>query len=203
MKLSMMKKVLLIFILSIFVLQGYACNAEAEPRSTFGSVDRTVSCLKSTPSDGDPPEKWKNYFDCFPDHFELFVKVFGDKMVGDQVVYSPLYFTAPEHITVKLPRTKQYVGASAYAKKLISLATTAKWDADAPNYLRHILVTELDQNSPMYLEILSEKSDEEIRIFWRFIFDGPHGVHLKNIYCEGRDSFKACQVLSLMMSKTK
>lgn len=184
--------------LSLYCSGCYGANNATD----LHTLDDIVACVRDTPNAEDQPVKWQIYFDCFPASYERFSEVFGYQEINGEAVYAPLYYNSQIYIIEAFYGTKKHVGAEAFARKLVHLATTARqWYADAPSALQYVLQTELQKDRPLYLAILSDKDANGIRMFWNFLFDGPHGVHLKDTYCKDQQSTRACQVLSAMMAE--
>jgi hypothetical protein len=188
-----------LLIMLIFYCSG--CLGSDEEQAPM-SIRELVACVSDKPRAIDSPAVWRRYFDCFPGSYDLFDKVFGYQEVDGELKYAPLYHDSQIYIIEIFYGTKRYVGSEAFARKLIHLATTApKWEADAPSALQYVIHSELQHDNSLYLALLSKMSDNEIRTFWNFLFDGPHGVHLEKTYCTKRAFLKACQVLVDMMKK--
>jgi len=179
----------------------FSISCSAENRSV-NEVEAAVSCLRDIPLEGESPEKWRKYFVCFPSSFDFFNSIFGSRGKSGSEVFGPLYQTSPEHILVRLPKTRTYVGDDAFIKKLVDLGVGATWGADAPNHLRRLITQEMDKSPEAYLSYLSKKNRAEITNFWRFIYDSPTGVAPKNEYCVDAQSLAACQVLMDMLSQS-
>jgi len=57
---------------------------------------------------------------------------------------------------------------------MISLGIGGFWDADAIEFMHLHLLGPLFQNTPLAINILKNKTDDEIALFFCFLFDGPH-----------------------------
>lgn len=175
-------------------------------------------------SDNDSLEKTKLgliFFNLFPSDFQEFnslygfdnqfeervksyglSKYFGKKMIYDSLygIYSkygerPLYFQANKQINLFMETNS--VSDEVRLRKIIKITKGAKWDADAVSYFQEELQKKVFSNLTLTVKILKESSENEIRSFWYFFFDGPAPINYMEKYkllhqkCEKIDPFMA------------
>lgn len=111
--------------------------------------------------------------------FEIFPKSFGrfDSLYGyhpDNKNLGVLLYESDNHIDL-LYQTST-VPKEVRLQKIINIAFCGKWDADAIGYFQHRLRESVLSNLTCSLNILRKYSDQNIKGFWHFYFDGPHPV---------------------------
>lgn len=136
------------------------------------------------------------YFSCFPSDFTGFMKIFGSEEAGAIPRYAPLYEVAHEHVLGMLPKMQTEVGKDRLFNKLVGIAVGGRWQADAPNYLQEVLRQELTADRAAFLKVLDLRSDDEVKEFWRFYDDGPHGPRGGPSPCKPGDKWRSCSFYS-------
>ncbi|MDN5355826.1 MAG: hypothetical protein PWQ43_768 [Rikenellaceae bacterium] len=112
----------------------------------------------------------KQFFEGFPDSFELFEQIYGYRPPID-TLYT-LYFESYNHLNL-FCELRNVINKEDYYKKIIKLGIGGYWDADAINYLQHCIDICINENLPLTIKTLKSFTDDEIESFWYFIFDGP------------------------------
>jgi hypothetical protein len=184
-----------------FLMVG--CHADGSNAATDNAaMTSTKQCLQTNleayRSSQEKEKKYLvDYFNCFPSDFNGFKQLFGYEEKADSVSFAPLYEKYTEHVISMLPKTAEQVGKDRFLEKLINLSIGGQWQADAVGYLRSLLRQYAASDKNLFFTILERKSDKEIKSFWQFYFDGPHGLERKydkNI-CPDTDRSKACKIL--------
>jgi hypothetical protein len=121
----------------------------------------------------------QEYFDAFPNSFELFNHLFGytDKeplgepnndfnspLKNEAELFVPIFFTLNG-----IERTK-------YCNRIIDVSINARWYADGVNYFQHGMQEKVKTDLSLFLELLSKRSEKEAKNFWYFYFDSPHPI---------------------------
>lgn len=136
--------------------------------------------------------KLRQFFECFPGSEVQFTQRYGS---FDPDTYKPLqrYDKALEDIQATLPRTRVVVGNDIYNKKIIDLAVSLKWEADAPNYFQKLVINEIESHN--ILSTLDRYDTSAIQKFWKFMLDGP-AARARKLSCD--TAHRSCQVLKVM-----
>ena len=118
----------------------------------------------------------RNFVEVFPRNFKEMQETFG---YDDEKGPAPHY----DHIIgggmIKLFSEIEPVDKKMYYNKLIDICIDAKWEAD--NIRDGFgIQKQLIKNPDDIYPILSNRSDDEIKSVFRFIFDGPHPDHKGN-----------------------
>lgn len=118
-------------------------------------------------------ENWGNYVEKFPDRFEDFDSIFGYRNDSK----GPLYDMYQQYIDLFFV-ARQYVSSEEYYEKVINIARTGSWDADAVNLFQAGIVDLLSNDSinpqekSVFFKVLSSFSNTDITHFWSFYYDG-------------------------------
>lgn len=122
------------------------------------------------------------FFEVFPDSFELFEQIYGYRPPIDTLntLYyeNTLYFESYNHLKL-FCELRNVINKEDYYKKIIKLGIGGYWDADAINYLQHCIYKCINENLPLTIKTLKSFTDDEIESFWYFIYDGP--LRTKNL----------------------
>lgn len=118
--------------------------------------------LMSAPSD---PTAQRAYLAAFPSDFAAFRAMFMPKDFK-QLYDGHDYVFALSDIGKALPE-------ETFAK-MLGIEATAKWDADAVNYLQHVTITLAQQQPKAFVSRFNALSQSEQRGVVTFLADGPH-----------------------------
>ena len=108
----------------------------------------------------------KTFFDLFPHSYAKFIAYYG--YVENKPM--PLYHEAFEHIKFL---TSSKICKQKLLDKMVNIAKDAKWEADAPSYLREILIHSIQECPDTILSLLKNKEMKEINNFWYFMLYYP------------------------------
>lgn len=123
---------------------------------------------------GENKDEYKiQFFYELPSNFVDFNMLYGYKDTGDSIIFGLVYYDAVDHFKL-LDELYFVLDEQVYFEKLISISLHGIWHADAVNYLKYRLNIKLPNKLLLFLNILSKYSNEEIKSFWYFYFDGPH-----------------------------
>ena len=119
----------------------------------------------------------QEYFEAFPNSFISFNHLFGysDKEpLGEPTsdFDSPLYNEAYLYVEAFFKLTG--IPKTQYYNCMIDISINGRWYADGVNYFHHGMQDKLKLDTDVFLELLSKRSDKEIKDFWYFYFDSPH-----------------------------
>ena len=119
-------------------------------------------------------ENEKSFFYNFPNTFQELIGVFGDTATKDpnRFLPSPLYNTSFDFI--KMFFALKTIDPLKKVTRIINISLKGKWDADAVNYFKEGLRLHFKENNKIYIQLLSNKNDRDIYLFWYFFFDNPH-----------------------------
>jgi len=139
-----------------------SCNSQNK-KVNLGSI---LKECKKNPS----TECKKTFFDSFPKTYQDFQKVYGyDDVKGE----APYYSNSEEHL-VFFFETSKVLKNEIFIDKLINISKDGKWDADSVNSFQDKLRTYFFANSSLFIKLLKNKSEKEIKGFWYFFSDEPH-----------------------------
>lgn len=113
------------------------------------------------------------FFEAFPDDFEIFVDLYGYKEVDNKLQLSILYDDSFHHI-FQLFNNLKNVSDVDYLNKLIKLSYKGYWQSDGVAILQDGLNKKVESNIHLVAELLSKHKNDEVKSFWYFYFDGPH-----------------------------
>lgn len=130
--------------------------------------------LKSTKGP-DTLKYQKLFFDEFPTRFSEFDSLYGYKenVTGDLIYSGILEDHAIPHI-INLFNRITCISEKNYLNKTINIAINGRWEADGVSYFLHGLQERVLKNPALTFKLLENRSDEEIKSFWYFFYDGPH-----------------------------
>lgn len=149
----------------LFTLTTIAGDLSKESVLVKGAYEK----LLTNPSD---LEIQKEYLKAFPDDFNVFLAVFMPEDFG-QLYDRHDYINALFNIGTGLPRET--------FKKILRIETTAKWDADAVNYLQRVtleLALKYTNEFAKEFKILNPNEQKGVA---GFLMDGPHGSNRRSI----------------------
>jgi hypothetical protein len=167
-------KYLALFFLLINV--GFtSCNGQVGRENTkqVGIVEQAKTLKKyyekAIGSTGAERAKYeKLFFEAFPTSFKRMEEIYG---FDDKKGEAPLYNTGEEHIN--LFYNLRYIDTIEYYNKYVDICIGGKWEAD--NISEGFgIKSKLNNDPKKMLNVLSKRTDKEIRSVFRFIFDGPH-----------------------------
>lgn len=117
----------------------------------------------------------KEYFEVFPNSFTSFVELFGNRGSNDTLLKfdpGPLYNES--HLYINEFFNLSTIDKNDYSNKVFDLCIGGIWDADAVNILKHNIQRYVKKNLNIFCELMSKRSNSEVKSFWHFYFDGPH-----------------------------
>lgn len=119
-------------------------------------------------------EKQKEYFSAFPHNWAEFYDTY--KYCCNEGYDLSMYNRAYEHI--KALGDCKAINDTIFCNKLIKLSVGATLDADAPNYLQHLLHNTMKGNNDTFMHCLSMIDKGHQMQFWQFywssIIDGSN-----------------------------
>lgn len=149
---------ILVFILTITL----SCNSQNK-KMNLGSILKECKNHPST-------ECKKTFFYSFPKTYQEFQKVYGyDDVKGE----APFYSNSEEHL-VFFFETSLALKKEVFIDRLISISKDGKWDADSVNSFQDKMRKYFFANSDLFLKLLKNKNENEIKGFWYFFSDEPH-----------------------------
>jgi len=132
-----------------------------------------------------------SFFDALPPDFACFNRLFG---YGDGP--APLY--SEPQLYPLFPKIASAVPQPDYARKLIGLSVSAKWEADQTGALQHATRSVLDTETQLFVKLLADRGADSERSVWAFLFGGPHpsnvplSATVQSKVCEA--SSRSCQL---------
>lgn len=113
----------------------------------------------------------EKFFNEFPNTFKELNELYGDDF---DIHHKPaiLIDQAEQHIT--LFTELNTIDDTLYYRKIISIAIDGHWDGDAVNFFQHGLRNKVLNNPALTVHILKNLTDDKIKSFWYFYFDGAH-----------------------------
>lgn len=160
-----MKKYIILIALCMFSC-GKSNNKEISQTTNKGDILCTkADKLKKSFIDND----YLSFFNSFPNSFYEFNSLYGyDDKKGEKPLYEDYY----NHINFLFDSV--CVNKHLFNQKIINVAINGKWEADATSLFQKNIFNLVLYDTKDVLNILSEKSFEETKSFWRYLFDGPH-----------------------------
>jgi hypothetical protein len=111
----------------------------------------------------------KLFFENFPSNYNDFQHVYG----YENGKKGELYDVGFKHIH-ELFNQLECINDTVYYKKLVDISLNGSWDADAVSYFQRGVWSRVFKNPQLATHILSLYSEEEIKSFFLFFFDGIH-----------------------------
>ena len=152
----------------------FSCQSKSNSKfKAFSTVENddsilNVYYLKATTSYGvEKAENERLFFDYFPNNFGKFNLLYG---FTDTAM--PLYSVGEEHLT--LLDSLNSIPSNEYYSKYISIAIRGNWQADNISYFQSSLYNKINSNPKLTISLLEKYSQDDIKSFWHFIFDGSH-----------------------------
>jgi len=112
----------------------------------------------------------QKFFEEFPDNFNELNELYGD---NEQRKKAAILNDEVENHIYKLFNNLKSINDTAYYKKIIRIAIGGKWDADAVNIFQNGLMNRVVNKPELTVFILRKMSQDSIKSFWYFYFDGP------------------------------
>ena len=56
------------------------------------------------------------------------------------------------------------------------MSINGRWYADGVGHFQHGMQEKLKSDTNLFLDLLSKRSDKDIKSFWYFYFDSPHPI---------------------------
>ncbi len=116
-------------------------------------------------------KNWKLFVDNFPETFAEFLDLYG---FDDTEGTKPLYNEANDHISFIFSDAR--IRENQYLEKLLKLTKGYRWNADAPNYLRHHIGEMIICYPSIISEFMKDKSDDLVKDFFKSSIANPHPV---------------------------
>lgn len=170
-----MRRITLLFLL----LAGFiSCISQANKKSSekYESIIEQADTLKKyydrvTNTTGDEREKYeKLFFEAFPSSFNRMKELYGfDEKKGEAPLYS--YPVGENHIY--LFANLKYIDTTLYYNKYINICIGGKWEGD--NIREGFgIYDKIYYDTKKIINVLSMRTEKEIRSVFHFVFDGPH-----------------------------
>jgi len=166
-----------------FLLPGGIGQEEKKNASTHNdSISEQVELLKlyySKINDSLLTEYEQNYFEVFPASFKSFNNILGDSASGSIYTHfefkpGPLYHDSYSYIKTFFNLD---IEKSKYYTKMIKISLDGHWAGDAVSIFQELLAEEVNNNLSDFIPLLAEYTDEVVKSFWYFLYDGPHPDH--------------------------
>jgi hypothetical protein len=158
----------MIVLLVIAVLLAWSSPVQACPDGEYEAHLEALRALVPAVSVESPPrDALADFFNALPSGFACFNRIFG---YDDGP--APLYSNPLLHFL--LPKIAETVPRPAYARKLVGLSVSGKWEADQTGALQREARSVLDADTQLFGALLGEYSSEAERSVWDFLFGGPH-----------------------------
>lgn len=140
-----------------------SCNSQNKNKLGLGDILKKCEKITST--------KCKQaFFDDFPNSFSQFQELYG----YDDVKGEALYYSNSEEHLIFFFKTSDVVKKETFIKKLIGISKEGKWDADSVNSFQSKLRKYFFANTSLFIKLLKNKNEKEIKGFWYFFTDEPH-----------------------------
>ena len=171
-----MRYIKLFVLLSIVGLSACKGQVSKKPTEKYENINEQAEVLKkyynkATDSIGNEKAKYeKLFFEAFPTSFTRMKELYGfDDKKGEAPLYN--YPVGENHISLfyKL----KYVDTIEYYNKYIDICIDGKWEAD--NISEGFGIKgKLYYDTKKMLDVLSKRTENEIRSVFCFVFDSPH-----------------------------
>lgn len=151
----------------------YGDQLLSEKLKTGIAVPVNVNGLKKAFSDlsqdQNSAEKQRAFFDAFPKTWNEYILTYGylPPYKGNLYAYADCHLRAFENLST--------IPQDMYCKRLLALSCGGHWEADAPNYLQHLLRTYTMKNLDVVLRQL-EPFESDAFYVWQFFFQSLHKV---------------------------
>ncbi|MGS0749241.1 hypothetical protein [Halpernia sp. GG3] len=110
------------------------------------------------------------FFNAFPDTYKNFTALYG---YDDKTGKKQLYDSYEEQITF-LFECKENIKETRFYSKLVKLAESSKWEADAVGLFQTNLSTLIIKTPSSFINLLHNENKIEVIKFWHFVFDGSN-----------------------------
>ena len=140
-------------------------------------ADQLKKEYKKLSSNPNVVEFQEDYFNAFPNSFQIFNSLFGysDKdPFGNETFVSPLYKESEGYIDVFFKLNK--IEKTRYFNRIIDISINGRWYADGVSYFKHRMEEKINEDINLFSKLLIIRDDMEIQKFWYFYFDGPHPI---------------------------
>lgn len=141
----------------LFVLHSY---------SIIGQNSQKITSMISYFND----RNYSSFMTEFPETYVDFLSLYGFDL--DKGKAAPFYYDSYKHINFIF--SDSLLNDTRYFEKIFNIATSAKWDADAINYLQDNLITFIMDNPQYVYNFIKKYSEKDIKNFFIFILDNPH-----------------------------
>lgn len=167
-------KIIIFTIGAVLLLSVQSClSQERQDSIAIAEKAEILKGLYSKAVSESGTEYQKQFFEAFPSSFSLFNKIYGFEDDTDGFNPNILYDVHLSHLNL-FCSLKKSVNKKAFYKKIIILGINGHWQADAVGFLQHCTRETIKEDLPLTIEILENYSNEDIKSFWYFLFDGPH-----------------------------
>jgi len=161
-----MKKILTVFAILSFGNALFAQNLDSLAIQISNAYNKAYS--------SDSLKYKQDFFNIFPDNFQLFNALYGWN--HDKEKPRIMYFLSDEHISF-FCTLDEIIPIEQFSHKIIKLSLNGYWDADAINYLQHCINDFVSSNLQLFIDILSQYSEEDMIKFWTFFYDTLYPDH--------------------------
>jgi hypothetical protein len=165
-----------IFIAMLFFVSFFNCKANTDDTTCVSVHDsiyyeqyakkltRVYQKLKLFPHNA---KNQQMYFDVFPNTFTSLNCLFG----------YPLDFKSPledsSYDYIKMFFNLEVIEKTKYFNKMIDISIDGKWDSDGVSYFMMGLYEKMESDVDIFVELLSKRTDRDIKSFWYFYLDTP------------------------------
>ena len=159
-----MKKTLFVFLLS--VAGSLPLQADNFQGVDTKALNKAYGELMQNPAS---PALQRAFFNQFPSTWGMYNDVY--RYSTRPGFDDTMYFAAAQH--VEALKNLDTIDRKEYYGKLIHIGIGGRWMADAPNYLRTLLMDLLDNHTAAFFQSLSTNSAAQQLLFWRFVWENP------------------------------
>lgn len=152
------------------VLLAFALPHTARACSESDYKNHLTGLQKLGPAvSGDSPSQSSlaSFFDALPPDFACFIRIFGFEESP-----APLYSNPQLHAL--FPKIAKAVPPDKYAKKLVSLSVSARWQADQTGALQDAVRSTVRAHTKIFVDFAGQQTVKSEASVWWFLFSDPH-----------------------------
>jgi len=112
---------------------------------------------------------YTTFFKIFPNTFTELKEMYGyDTEKGPK----PLYYVHYQHIHYLFENRKK-TNIKVFTEKVYNIAKNGVWESDAVGFFQDYLSKMIIEEPNVFVDVLTTKSNKEVKGFWYFVFDTP------------------------------
>jgi hypothetical protein len=155
------------------IVKSKGQDNDTETKQKAEQLKKSYQKLSASPHSA---EYQQEYFEAFPNTFLLFNKLFGyshkEPLADSKYDFnSPLNREAESYVPAFFKLTE--IEKTLYYNRMIDISIKGRWYADGVNYFKMGMQEKFIADINVFCELLSKRSEKEIKSFWYFYFDSP------------------------------